>query len=163
MTMITGRVGSRLMGYDVNLSGDSPDQGGPLTLSGRIGSGLIARPLVLSVAGPQVTGRLGGAMLGQNLKLRLGDHTLTGRVGGERVGSDVRLDSSATSLSGQYGGAAMGFGLSFDLRPGEVTGRLGGKLAGADAALRGDTSPLLLALVAALAYECLQQDSAAAM
>ncbi|WP_180969998.1 hypothetical protein [Deinococcus planocerae] len=130
--------------------------GGPDHLTGRLG-GASGKDLTLRVEGKRVTGRVGGHLIGTDVRATLRGHTLVARVGGRFMSVDLTLTSGSGRVTGRWGGL-LGFDVDLAVTGDGVRGRLGGRHVGADAALEGDARPLLLALVAALAYAELRQD-----
>jgi hypothetical protein len=154
---ITGRVGGKAAGYDLNLHYD------PLTglLAGRIGGAQVGKNLSLKLLNRQVHGRvggqfegfdvtgqagpafiqlrMGGALLGQNVELKL-DEEVHGHVGGKRFGFDVHLHEHAES-DGEH-----------------LDGRIGGQWNGKDVHLVVNTPLWVAALAAIVALKALEDD-----
>ena len=152
---ITGRIGGRTSGYDLNLTWAAPE------LRGRIGGRLAGRDVQLQIVNGEVTGRVGGRLEGFDVRGTLAPQRIEARLGGETIGQDLRVALSSSSATGRLGGPALGMDLHLALGDGGVSGRIGGQFEGKDVTLTGNAPAEVAVLAAAIAYKALEDDSSA--
>ncbi|UBV44748.1 hypothetical protein LAJ19_16480 (plasmid) [Deinococcus taeanensis] len=154
--IITGRVGSKFVGYDLNLTWSAP------ALTGRIGGTTVGRDVNLHIEHGQVQGHVGGRMMGFEVKGTLMSERIDLRLGGNLIGADLHVDLHNATATGRLGGKKLGYDVQLTQKSGEWHGRIGAGLDGYDVILSGQVPSEIATLAAAIAFQSLQDDVAGA-
>ena len=151
--LITGRVGGRFTGYDLNLLSDGE------RLFGRIGGSVVGDDVDLTVQGDEVRGS--GPRRGWLRRLRRARqphpperHRAPGR---RRHWAGRERHHRRTKSFGQVRGRDL-----FTLEAHTLRGRIGGSVEGKDVSLTFDAPVELAVLAAVIAYKSLEDDNNAA-
>ncbi|AFZ66009.1 DUF7662 domain-containing protein [Deinococcus peraridilitoris] len=156
MHIITGRVGGKSAGYDLNLIWSAQE------LKGRIGGALSGSDVNLRIEHGRVQGRVGGRNSGFDVKGILTPERIEIRLGGDVIGADLRIDLHDSTATGRLGGTKLGHDLQLTQKSSEWCGRIGGRFEGKDVVLSSEAPGEIAILAAAITFKALEDDLAAA-
>lgn len=155
MQTITGRVGGRSIGYDLNLLWSAQE------LTGRIGGATVGYDVDLRIdEHGRVQGHVGGRLTGFDVKGTLTPQRVDLRFGGALIGADLQVDLRDAAATGRLGGAKLGHDLKLTRTSGGWQGRIGGRSEGKDVVLTSEAPAELAILAAAITFRILEDDVA---
>ena len=122
------------------------------TLTGRIGGRVLGHDVDVSL-GANTLGRVGGGYDGFDVRGFVSPSKIRVRLSGGTNGHDLELSISGNVASGRYGGSIIGKDVHLERQGRWVRGRVGGRVTGDEVSLHGEAPLEAMALAALIAVQ----------